>query len=945
MHRSSARISRPVCCSQHTRTRRHALRFEDLESRTMLSVSPIPASLPPSPSSLVSSTDIARVEAVLDYLSSDSSTAYLQQGNNHLRLLEIAQDEGIATTRFQQTYSGIPVHGAIVTVVQGQADEIYDVFDHGRQNLVESPSVGMTVRPDQAEQIAAASFGLEGLSSNADLVWFPTGRELTLAWQVNSAAEPLDDGQFGDFMTIVDARSGEVLSHEKLDFNYLDQFAADTGVFPRIVINNAIGPAGARAYADPFDAVVRLTLGCTGTLIAPNVVLTARHCGGGSGSQIRFGDNSNAPTYTAIVSSVNFPAGGGSLLDGGDVSIMTLTQNVPANIATPMRLIEEGSALQGQLAAMIGYGYNGVGSQGHGFTADGFRWGGENIIDVFGSPAGASGTNIFSTDFDNGTAAANTIGSSSPVPVTFEATTAPGDSGGPLLVQTTDGEWVIAGTLSGGTTSTSVYGDISWWTGVAPFRSQIEAAGGVFLGGGIGTVDLDKGTYLVQDTVTITVRDPNAVAPIEVTIVSDSGDAETVTLSSSGGITYSGTIQTSGGSVSIADGTLQVALADEIVVTYQDPDNGNGSPLTVTDTATIGNIVQFNSTNVPLAINDNQRIFSDIVITDAGTVADVDVQIDVTHTYDADLEVFLNGPNGMRIVLFQDVGGSGNNFSGTILDDEAGTSITSGAAPFAGSYRPTGSLATYDGMSVTGTWTLEIFDDAAQDQGTLNAWSLLIDVVADAVSGDFNGDGNYDCADIDPLMIEIAAGTNDAGFDLTGDGLVDSADRDAWLAEAGAANLGPGRSYLLGDANLNGTVDGEDFLVWNAHKFAASEGWCSGDFNGDGMTDGSDFLLWNANKFQSSDRAGTQLFVQTLTAIRSRITSRRVVAAEFASDIAQPVASPEFAFNQAPLPHLSRYRDVVFATYRGDADDVDASNQETLNSLDGRTVSGICQST
>ncbi|MEZ6093157.1 MAG: PEP-CTERM sorting domain-containing protein [Pirellulaceae bacterium] len=43
-----------------------------------------------------------------------------------------------------------------------------------------------------------------------------------------------------------------------------------------------------------------------------------------------------------------------------------------------------------------------------------------------------------------------------------------------------NGEWVIAGVLSGGTTATSVYGDISWWTGVAPYRADIEAAGGVF---------------------------------------------------------------------------------------------------------------------------------------------------------------------------------------------------------------------------------------------------------------------------------------------------------------------------------------------------------------------------------------------------------------------------------------------------------------------------------
>jgi len=42
-------------------------------------------------------------------------------------------------------------------------------------------------------------------------------------------------------------------------------------------------------------------------------------------------------------------------------------------------------------------------------------------------------------------------------------------------------EWVIAGVLSGGTTNTSVYGDISWWTGTAIFRDSIESSGGEFV--------------------------------------------------------------------------------------------------------------------------------------------------------------------------------------------------------------------------------------------------------------------------------------------------------------------------------------------------------------------------------------------------------------------------------------------------------------------------------
>ncbi|MEL6797520.1 MAG: trypsin-like serine protease, partial [Planctomycetota bacterium] len=285
------------------------------------------------------------------------------------------------------------------------------------------------------------------------------------------------------FETVIDAATGAVLSERQIDTKTYAPGSPEAvdSVFPRIVINNTIGAQGSRDYAAPFDAVVRIG-GCTGTLIAPNVVLSARHCGISAGTLVRFGDNSNSPTFTVTVQSSSLPDGNGSLLDGGDVSIHVLNGSVPANIAEPMRLIEETDALAGMLAATIGYGWNGLGTTGHQFSGDGFRWGGENIIDVYGSPAASGGSNIISTDFDNGTSGANTIGSSSSTPLEFEATTAPGDSGGPVLVLS-GGEWVISGVLSGGTTNTSVFGDISWWTGTAIYRDDIEAVGGDFIGG------------------------------------------------------------------------------------------------------------------------------------------------------------------------------------------------------------------------------------------------------------------------------------------------------------------------------------------------------------------------------------------------------------------------------------------------------------------------------
>ena len=120
-------------------------------------------------------------------------------------------------------------------------------------------------------------------------------------------------------------------------------------------------------------------------------------------------------------------------------------------------------------------------------------------------------------------------------------------------------------------------------------------------------------------------------------------------------------------------------------------------------------------------------------------------------------------------------------------------------------------------------------------------------------TGDFNSDGSYDCLDVDALVAEIAGQSNAPEFDLTNDGRVNLDDLTTWLAEAGTVNLASGNSYLPGDADLDGSVDGTDFSIWNTGKFTDRAAWCSGDFTADGSIDGSDFSVWNTHKFTSSN--------------------------------------------------------------------------------------------
>ena len=130
---------------------------------------------------------------------------------------------------------------------------------------------------------------------------------------------------------------------------------------------------------------------------------------------------------------------------------------------------------------------------------------------------------------------------------------------------------------------------------------------------------------------------------------------------------------------------------------------------------------------------------------------------------------------------------------------------------------------------------------------------IIVDVRDILKAGDFDGDSRFTCADIDGLVEQVVNGSDDLHYDANDDGMVNAADVDAWLALAGAANLESENAYLPGDANLDGVVDGGDFVIWNANKFEDHSAWCRGDFTADGVVDGADFIVWNQNKFTTSD--------------------------------------------------------------------------------------------
>lgn len=162
----------------------------------------------------------------------------------------------------------------------------------------------------------------------------------------------------------------------------------------------------------------------------------------------------------------------------------------------------------------------------------------------------------------------------------------------------------------------------------------------------------------------------------------------------------------------------------------------------------------FNSTINNVAVPDapNAGIENAIGVVGVGTIArSMRVTLNLTHTWDSDLQIYLLPPNvnwpGTRtagsvaaalaagaIDLSTGNGGSGDNYTNTILtiagdnfdNPPPRPSIAGQAAPFTNTFLAEGQLvwAAFYGESPNGSWRIVVFDTVGADVGTLLNWRI-----------------------------------------------------------------------------------------------------------------------------------------------------------------------------------------------------------------------------
>ncbi|HYX34461.1 MAG TPA: trypsin-like serine protease [Oligoflexus sp.] len=201
-------------------------------------------------------------------------------------------------------------------------------------------------------------------------------------------------------------------------------------------------------------STVGLSIGCTGTVIASNLILTAAHCVSNKAMSVVFRTNMYQqgtgvviPVERKVYHAQYKPTG--KFIVPYDIAMLKLASNIPATYK-PVKLLPAGQPLKpGEAVVQAGYGET--------IQRGGGAFGRLRAVANTYSGRGSFGRVIVSNQNLKGTCA--------------------GDSGGPVFVKR-GAEWYVAGALSGGAESQQ-HGCLGGgtYTGVAEFQDWIIRAG------------------------------------------------------------------------------------------------------------------------------------------------------------------------------------------------------------------------------------------------------------------------------------------------------------------------------------------------------------------------------------------------------------------------------------------------------------------------------------
>ncbi len=175
--------------------------------------------------------------------------------------------------------------------------------------------------------------------------------------------------------------------------------------------------------------------------------------------------------------------------------------------------------------------------------------------------------------------------------------------------------------------------------------------------------------------------------------------------------------------------------------------------------------------NVLIPLLDPEGISDTITVPDDGAILDVDIDLNITHSWVGALCVSVEH-NGTSVTLIQRMGdpnlgcdlvgccGCSEDNMDILLDDDATAPIEDQCeSDLQGNYSPESPLAAFNGLSKAGDWTITVIDNDDSDVGWLVWWGLRIagsncDGSCSNCPTDANGDRETGPFDLAALLSE-----------------------------------------------------------------------------------------------------------------------------------------------------------------------------------------------
>lgn len=219
----------------------------------------------------------------------------------------------------------------------------------------------------------------------------------------------------------------------------------------------------------------------------------------------------------------------------------------------------------------------------------------------------------------------------------------------------------------------------------------------------------------------------------------------------------------------------------------------------------------YESTTPLLNIPDNDNTTGaarSISVAESFIINDLDVGLNITHTFRGDIRVTLTSPSNTTVqIVNPDVNDGFRNYD-ILLNDASSDPINDTnndavAAPFydrqAG---PSNPLSAFNGENAQGVWTLRFYDTALQDTGAVNRMALTFDgstaLLIVRVFDDTYWDGIYQ-AGVDPGVTGVTV----TAYDNGGNSAVLTANGDGtYTLNAGSGLAGTAIRYEVSSASL-----------------------------------------------------------------------------------------------------------------------------------------------